>query len=223
MEITHNRHMKPILIAAAATIAIAASPAHAVKCGPAGAIQVFNGDGGYVFFVSKTYGDAAFMIPGRGFAKDAGALPGSTQFSVDAVHYQFLTVPKAKFIVSVTAADDASVLARHAKQEHRFALNAGSKFTSFEDLGTRSRPGAGARAAFLFKLWTLRDPKKPDGASQHMLSTVIGDEVALLSAIVPDPAHEKRAMLVFERFAASYRFLDSEKECPPATEKRQKP
>lgn len=219
----HNWHMKPLLVAAAAAFALVASPAHAVKCGPAGSVQVFNGDGGYVFFVFKTYGDAAFMIPGRSFAKDAGALPGSTQFSVDGVHYQFLSVPKAKFIASVTAADDASILARHARQEHQFALKAGSKFTSFEDLGSRSRPGAGASPAFLFKLWTLRDPKKPDGASQHMLSTVIGDEVALLSAIVPDPAHEKRAMLVFERFAASYRFLDSDKECPSATAKGKKP
>lgn len=215
--------MKPVLFAAAAAFALAASPAHAVKCGPAGAIQVYNGDGGYVFFVSKTYGDAAFMIPGGTFLKDAGALPGSTQFSVDGVHYQFLTVPKAKFIASVTAADDASVLARHARQEHQFAVNAGSKFTSFEDLGSRSRPGSGASPAFLFKLWTLRDPKKTSGASQHMLSTVIGDEVALLSAIVPDQAHEKRTMRVFERFAASYRFLDAEKECPSATGKAQKP
>jgi hypothetical protein len=215
--------MKPILFAAAAAFALAANPAHAVKCGAAGAVQVYNADGGYVFFVSKTYGDAAFMIPGAAFAKDAGALPGSTQFSVDGVHYQFLTVPRAKFIASLAAADDATVLARHARQEYQFAVNAGSKFTSFEDLGSRARPGSGASPAFLFKLWTLRDPKQTAGASQHMLSTVIGDEVALLSAIVPDPAHEKRALLVFERFAASYRFLDSAKECPAATGKAQKP
>lgn len=209
--------MKLTLLAAAAAFAIASGPAHALKCAPAGAVSVFNSDGGFVFYISKNYGDAAFMIPGGAFAKDAGALPGSTQFTVDEVRYQFLTVPKAKFVGSVTAADDASVLARHAKQEHQFAVNAGSQFTSFQDLGNRPRAGTGLNPAFLFKVWSLRDPKKPAGGSQHMLSTVIGDEVALLSAIVPSPAHEKRAAAVFERFAASYRFVESEKECPPAT------
>ena len=213
--------MKTIYFAAA--LAIAASPAHAIKCGPAGAVKVFNTEGGYVFYIAKNYGDAAFMIPGRAFAKDAGALPGSTQFSVDGVHYQFLTVPKAKFIGSVAAADDATILARHAKMEHQFAVNAGSPFTKFDDAGNRPRPSSGANPAFVFKLWTLRDPKKPQGPSQHMLSTVIGDEVALLSAIVPAPSHEKRTLAVFERFASSYRFLESEKECSPATGPAPKP
>lgn len=213
--------MKPSILAAVAvaafTTALASSSAYAVKCAPAGAVKVFNSDGGFVFHIAKNYGDAAFMIPGRAFAKDAGALPGSTQFMVDDVRYQFLTVPKAKFVTSVTSADDASVLAMHARMEHQFAVKAGSKFTSFQDQGNRPRPGAGANPAFLFKVWSLRDPKTPLGASQHMLSTVIGDEVALLSAIVPSRAHEKRAVAVFERFAASYRFLESEKECPSAT------
>ena len=215
--------MKLTLLAASAAFAIASSPAHAVKCAPAGTVKVFNSDGGFVFYISKNYGDAAFMIPGRAFAKDAGALPGSTQFTVDQVHYQFLTVPKAKFITSVVAADDASVRAAHAKQEHRFAVNAGSKFTSFRDLGNRPRAGAGASPAFLFKVWSLRDPKQPKGGSQHMLSTVIGDEVALLSAIVPSPGHEKRAAAVFDRFASSYRFVETEKECPSATGAAKKP
>lgn len=218
--------MKPFTlaaIAAALTTVLASSPAYAVKCAPAGTVKVFNSDGGFVFHIAKNYGDAAFMIPGRAFAKDAGALPGSTQFNVDDVRYQFLTVPKAKFITSVTRADDASVLALHAKLEHQFAVKAGSNFTSFQDLGNRPRPGAGANPAFLFKVWSLRDPKNPAGASQHMLSTVIGDEVALLSAIVPSRAHEKRAAAVFERFASSYRFLNSEKECYSTTETGKKP
>ncbi len=216
--------MKLTFLAAATALALAASPAHAVvKCAPAGAVKVFNVDGGFVFHIAKNYGDAAFMIPGRAFAKDAGALPGSTQFIVDEVHYQFLTVPKSKFISAATKSDDASVLARHAKQEHQFAVNAGSQYTSFQDMGNRPRPASAANSAFLFKAWSLRNPAKPAGGSQHMLSTVIGDEVALLSAIVPFPTLEKRAAAVFERFAASYQFLNSEKECPSATGPAKKP
>jgi hypothetical protein len=206
--------MKPILLAAAAALAFAASPAQAVKCAPAGSVSVFNTTGGYVFYISKTYGDAAFMIPGQAFSKDAGAPPGSTQFNVDQVHYQFLSVPKSKFVASVAASDDASILLRHARQEHQFAVNAGSQFTALEDLGNRKRAAAGPTPAFVFKLWTLKNPAKPDGASQLMLSTVIGDEVALLSAIVPSAAHKPRALAVFERFASSYRFVATEKECP---------
>ncbi len=215
--------MKPFILAVAAAFAVISSPAQAVKCAPAGSVGVFNGPGGFVFYISKTYGDAAFMIPGKAFSKDASAPPGTTQFLVDEVHYQFLTVPKAKFVSSVAAADDASILARHARQEHQFALNAGSPYTSFTDRGNRPRPASGASPASVFKLWSLTDPKKPAGPSQHMLTTVIGDEVALLSAIVPSPAHEKRAVAVFERFATSYRFLDSEKECPPAAGSKKKP
>ena len=206
---------KPFILAAAALFAVAAAPAHAVRCAPAGTVNVFNVKGGYVFMVSKNYGDGAFMIPGAVFRKDPGAPSGSTQFSVDDVHYQYLTVPKAKFAGSVTT-DDATILARHAQQEHKFAVGAGSPFTSFQDLGNRPKPAAKGSPAFVFKLWTLKDPKKPQGASQYMLSTVVGDEVALLSAIVPSPAHEKRTMAVLDRFAASYQLLQSPADCPPS-------
>lgn len=207
--------MKPTILAAAALFAIAAPPAHAIKCAPAGTVNVFNAQGGYVFIVSKTYGDGAFMIPGSLFRKDAGAPPGSTQFTVDDVHYQYLSVPKAKFVASVAKADDASILAMHARLEHKFALNAGSPFTSFQDQGNRPKEAAQGSPAFLFKLWTLKDPKKPQGASQYMLSTVVGDEVVLLSAIMPSAAHEKRTMAVFDRYAASYALLQSQSDCPP--------
>ena len=209
--------MKTILLAIAGALAFASTPAQAiVKCAAAGAVSVFNGTDGFVFFISKNYGDAVFMVPGKAFAKDAGAPPGTTQFTVDEVHYQFLTVPKAKFVGSVAAADDASILTMHARKEHQFAVGAGSQLTKFEDLGERKRAATGANPPFVFKLWSLKHPTKPVGASQLMLSTVIGDEVALLSAIMPTPAHERRTMAVFERFASSYRFLESEKDCPAA-------
>jgi hypothetical protein len=206
--------MKPFILAAAALIAVAATPAHAVSCAPAGTVNVFNVTDGYAFFVSKTYGDGGFMIPGTGFVKDPAAPPGSTMFTVDGVHYQYLTVPKAKFIGSAATSDDASILARHAQQEHKFALRAGSPFTSFKDRGNRPKPAQQGSPAFVFKMWTMADPKKPQGPSQYMLTTVIGADVALLAAIVPSPAQHQRVMAVMDRYAASYHLLQSAAQCP---------
>jgi hypothetical protein len=206
--------MKSLFFAAAAAAALVSSPAHAIKCAAPGSLNVFKAPGGYVFLVSKAYGDAAFMIPGQNFTKDPVAPPGSTQFNVDQVHYQFLSVPKSKFVGSVATSDDASVLAQHARQEQQFAVKAGSPFKVFEDLGVRKRAAEGASPAMSFKTWSLKDATKPKGPAQYMLTTVVGDEVALLSAIVPGPAQEAGAKAVFERFAASYRFIGSQKECP---------
>ena len=198
---------------------LGAVPAHAVTCAKPGKVSVFDVSGGIVFIVSRSYGDAAFMVPGTVFTKDAGAPAGTTQFSVDGVHYQYLTVPKAKYVTAAGKSDDAAILARHARQEHKFALTAGSPFTAFDDIGNRAKPAEKGNPAMLFKLWTLKDPKLPAGASQYMLSTVVGDEVALLSAILPSAAHEEKVMNALTRFAASYRFLQSAAECPPGKER----
>ncbi len=206
--------MKPFFLATAAALAIVSLPASAVKCAAPGAVSVFNVKGGFVFYVSKTYGDAAFLIPGKTFAKTAGAPPGTTQFTVDGVLYQFLGVPKAKFLQASGASDDATVLDRHARQEQQFAVNAGSKYSTFKDLGSRPRPAQDGNPAMVYKLWSLKNPTKPAGG-QFMLSTVMGDEVALLSAIVPTTALEPRAVAAFDRFSGTYRLLKSEQECPP--------
>jgi hypothetical protein len=208
--------MKPLLLAAA-MLAAGTGAAHAITCAPADTVNVLKARDGYVFYVSKAYGDAAFMVPGKDFANDQAAPPGSPQFTVDGVHYQFLAVPKANYFAKLSKAPDhAAILERHARSEHRYAVNAGARFTAMQDLGTRLRPADGANPDFSFKMWTLRDPKQPDGPSQHMLSTVIGDDVVVLSATVPSKARESAAMAVFERFSASYQFLKTQKECPPA-------
>ncbi len=204
--------MKPFILAAAFVFSV--MPAHAVTCAKPGTVGVFNTSGGYAFVVSRTYGDAMFMIPGAGFRKDPGAPRGSTQFLIDGVHYQYLTVPKAPFVSAAAVSDDAAILARHARREHKFAVDAGSPFTAFDDLGNRDKPAEQGHPAMVFKLWTLKDPKKPGGASQYMLTTVAGTEVALLSAILMSGEQEQRVMDVMTRFATSYQFLQSADQCP---------
>jgi len=111
-------------------------------------------------------------------------------------------------------------LARHAKYESRYVVQAGGPFTDYEELGNRSKPADGVSPAFVFKLWLMNNPKEARGARQYYLTTVVGDEVASLSAIVRGPAYEDQAISAFMRFASSFQFVSSEEMCPL---KRQQP
>jgi hypothetical protein len=193
------------------------SVAHAVQCAPPGSLNLLkaNDGSGFIFYPSRSYGDTVFVLPGKEFRKDEGAPQGTIQFFVDGIHYQFLTTPKSQFTSNGQSTDDPAILARHAQYERRYVLKVGGPLIEFEELGKRNKPATDGNPSFVFKLWLLKNPKEPNGPRQYYLTTVVGDEVASLSAIVLGPAYENQAISAFTKFASSFQFIPSERMCPP--------
>jgi hypothetical protein len=209
--------MKTLSSVALCCISLLASPAYAVQCASPGSLSLLkaNDGSGYIFFPSRSYGDIVFVLPGREFKKDDGAPQGTVQFFIDGIHYQFLTTAKSQFTSASQIADDLTILARHVQYEQQYVVKMGGRLTEIEELGNRNRPDAGGNPPHVFKLWLLKNPKEPNGARQYYLTTVVGDEVASLSAIVAGPAYEREAVSAFTKFASSFQFVPSETMCPP--------
>ncbi|MES3023810.1 MAG: hypothetical protein V4857_19765 [Pseudomonadota bacterium] len=203
-----------LLLVCAAFAAVQAQAA--VHCAAPGvmAVDKANDGSGFIFFPSRAYGTTAFVVPGRDFRKDPTAASGMTQFFIDGIHYQFLTTSKAPFVDSGQAADDAALLAGHAKWEQAYMVKGGTPLTKFNDLGDRPRKASVGGQAFLFKMWFAVDPKKPDGEAQYFVSTVVGEDIAILTAMIPSAKHSTQLMAAFQMFASSFRFVSSKDACP---------
>lgn len=196
--------------------ALCANPVQAAHCAPPGQVNVFKAaeGGSFIFYPSASYGDTVFAIPGEAFRKDAGAPPDKTEFFVDGIHYEFITTNKAEFIGASKDIDDATVLAKYAAYENRFAQSVGTTLTEFQDLGNREKDASQGNPKFTFKLWLLKNPKDPKGPRQYYLTTVVGDRVASLSAIIQDTSFEAQAMSAFNSFASSFQYVAPDQACP---------
>jgi hypothetical protein len=211
--------MKSFLHVIGVFITFFVSPVYAVQCAAPGAVNVLKAiDGsGFIFYPSRSYGDTVFVLPGKEFHKDTGAPLGTTQFEIDGIHFQFLTTAKSQFVAPGKLGDDATVLAKHVAYEHKYAVSNGSPLREVQELGNRTKPADEHNPEFVFKLWLLKDPKQPDGVRQYFLTTVVGGEVAVLSAIVLGPQYEQQAISAFTKFASSLQFVPSEKACPSSS------
>ncbi|WP_051293958.1 hypothetical protein [Pseudoduganella violaceinigra] len=168
----------------------------------------------FIFYPSRSDGDSSFVLPGTEFRKDSGGPPESVQFFIDGIHYQFLTTPKSQFIVDGEAGGDAAVLHRHTAYEREFIAKVGNPRSKFQEIGSRNRPAVEGTPALLFKLWQMKVPGKQGDSMQYYLTTVIGDDVVMLSAIILDAKYEARVMSALDSFTQTFQFIVSEKSCP---------
>lgn len=210
--------MKSLLSTFIVSAFLFSSTCHAARCGAPGSLNVYKSADGkaLIFFSSRSYGDARFQLPGKEFGKDLSAPPEKSQFFIDGIHYEFLTTPKAQFITEGEPADEATVLARHTAYEREYIAKAGNPKSRFLEIGSRQKPAVDGTPALLFNLWQMKVSKKKGDASQYFLTTVIGDDVAMLTAIIWDGKTEKQAMSALDSFAQTFRLLRSEESCPPA-------
>ena len=90
------------------------------------------------------------------------------------------------------------------------SLATGTPLTRFEDLGDPVRESSPGEPARRFKLWRLSDPAAGKG-SQVFLSTVVGDEVVMLNALVSGSADDQaRFEAVRAEYIARFRPLAAE-------------
>jgi len=209
--------MKSTITAIGLAALLTSGPCHSARCGVPGSLNVNKSANGsaFIFYPSRSYGDSRFVLPGKEFQKDLSAPPGKVQFFVDGIHYEFLTTPKAQFVVESEIADDATVLARHTAYERKYILKVAKTGKEFHEIGSRQRPPVEGTPALLFRLWQMTVSKKKGDPSQYFLTTVIGDDVAMLSAIVGNGKDEVQALRALDSFAQTFKFLLSEESCPP--------
>ena len=142
----------------------------------------------------------ALTFSGKDYQPRATARPGYNVFKLDGGLFQVITLPVAPLLEGGARPDDAQLLARHAKQQADKAIANNTPLTQFEELGTEVReykPGAPTRT---FKLWRLTGPEAAK-VSQYFLSTVVGDEIVMLNALVTAPAED---LARFTRVRAEY-------------------
>lgn len=205
------RGLAMLAVALAAALSLgsvrAAGPASAENsalCAKAGTVEQWNEGEGFTYF--PTSGDRlyAMSLPGKAFAPRRELSRLAMQ--IDGVFYQFLFVPISAFSPGPRPSD-AELLSRHARWEFDAARRAGGPLDRFADLGNRDRAATDGREAATFKLWRMHNAD--DTATQFFVTTVVGDEVVVMSAIPrPDPAAAEQFGKVFRYYADKLVWLE---------------
>lgn len=177
-----------------------ASPAtngSAAVCAKAGTVERWNAGGGFTFFPKSGNRLYAMRLRGVDFAAQHELSHPAMQ--IDGIFYQFLFVPITDFAGSERR-PDADVLAQHATWEFDAAQRASVKLDRFEDLGNKVRPAGKVFEMATFKLWRMHNAD--DIAAQFFVTTVVGGEVVVMSAIHrPTPGKAEQFRKVFRHYA----------------------
>ena len=183
---------KIILLAAlgfAFTFASQTTAAASGSCGLPGDVQLFEEAHGWgvFFYAHRGLHVIQFKLPGKHFAWDARAAAGTTQFTLDGVHYQlvFNDVDVAGHGDGVKT--DEAILQRYMTWEHDYAVKMGTPLKRRDDLGSRTRPANATTPPLVFDLnrWTAAAAPEGGSAAQFALATVVDREIVTLMAIVP--------------------------------------
>lgn len=207
--------MKTTLFALALSLSAALSPAHAAGCGTPGTAQVFKWKEGAGFVLQVYLDDLDVQLswPGQQIGRVDRGDPGSRVFRIDGIVYQVTTTPVQALLAGGARPDDVALLALHSEHEvAALAANPAHPLTQFEDLGLRDRVPDGPTPALKFKLWRLA---KPDGGelSQYFLSTVVGDQVVTVSALVVESTQKAQFLAAMDGYASQLRVM-TPGDCP---------
>lgn len=174
--------MKKLLLASLLLAAPALS--QAAQCGAAGTSTVLQGTPpGVVMLLNLAQDGVALGFAGKEYKPRATARPGYHVFQLDGRLYQVIVSPVAPLFEGGARPGDAELLARHAKQQGEKFVATGSPLKQFDDLGDQVRESGRGQPARTFKLWRMTEPEQKK-VSQYFLSTVVGDEIVMLNAIV---------------------------------------
>jgi hypothetical protein len=166
-------------------------------CAKAGTVERWNAGGGFTFLPKSGNRLYAMRLLGEDFAAHREMSHPAMQ--IDGIFYQFLFVPISDFAPSERR-PDADVLAQHAAWEFQAAQRASGKLDRFQDLGNKARPAGNGFEAATFKLWRMHNAD--DSAAQFFVTTVVGGEVVVMSAILrPVPGTPERFRTVFRHYA----------------------
>lgn len=185
------------LPAQSARAAAKSAEGSASTCAKGGTVERWSAGGGFTFLPKSGNRLYAIRLLGEHFAAQQELSHPAMQ--IDGIFYQFLFVPIADFAASERR-PDAEVLAQHAAWEFEAAQRTSGKLNRFEDLGNMVRPAGNGFEAATFKLWRMHNAD--DSAAQFFVTTVVGGEVVVMSAILrPVPGKPEQFRAVFRHYA----------------------
>lgn len=202
--------MKKLLLASLLLAVPALS--QAAQCGAPGSATVLENTTppGIVMLLNLQKDGVALSFSGKDYRPRATARPGYHVFQLEGRLYQVMVLPVAPLLEGGDRPDDAGLLARHAKQQGDKFIATGTPLKQFDDLGDQVRDYGPGKPARTFKLWRLSDPAGGK-ASQYFLSTVVGDDVVVLNALVTAPAADLASFdAVRAEYVARFRPLAAE-------------
>ena len=179
-----------VLLSAALPLQAADAPA---VCAKAGTVEKWDSGEGFTVLPRSGSRQYAMRLTGSAFRPDYASPRMAMQ--IDGIHYQFVFVPLTDFAGLVRRGDE-TLLDLHAKWEFDAAQKSPTPLTRFHRVGVNRRVAdaeAGVHEA-TFLLWRMHDPANT--ASQFYVTTVVGEEVVVMSAIVrPDRAEVFRDVM----------------------------
>ena len=186
-------------------------------CGTSG-MTVVKADNGsqYVLYVFREGPDVAFQLPGKDISFPKGT-DGPKTFMIDGVHFETLFAKLTEPLTPGAKLTDVEMLKKHRDQEVEYIKKTPSPLTKLVEHGPRERAAGYGQPSFTFYLWQVVNPQDPKGTSQYFLTTVSAGEIAVLSAIVPDPSKESVAMGAFQSYAGSFQHILRKEQCPQDT------
>ena len=196
-------------LALAFVLALVGADASGSPCGPPGTTGLFRQNDKMGYFLQRNFATRSLYLqfPGTSFTIDKRTPDFVNAFTLDGVYYQSLATKTDLFRNKRGPTTDAEVLARHAHWEVAAAKSSPSPLTRFEDLGNRVRPASRGTPELTFKLWRLYSPTDA-GMSQYFLTTVVDEEVVVLSAIPSRAAGSKTAFLrTAGTYASAFHYL----------------
>src|SRR5687768_14620517 len=189
---------------------VAATVTGAEICAKAGTAEQWDVGGG--FTVLPKSGDRLYVMQLLGESAAPRHEVSGVAMEVDGIFYQFVFVPIADFS-ALPRKDDAALLAEHAEWEIAAARKLGAPLDKFEDLGNKQRLASDNLEAATFKLWSVHDAGYT--AAQYYVTTVVGDEIVVMSAIFPgDPVKAHQFGKVFRNYAETLNWITCPTEAP---------
>ncbi len=159
------------------------------QCPDNGQTKVIKPNQGTGYYFYKFLGDSSFryFIDGKSFSFNEKDDPGKTIIFIDDLAYESIVKNRDVFQKYIEGSKDEDILLAEAKQhqEHFKTLVPSIVITDFGISSGKNPDGTEGRA---FYLWKKENPPEKEAATQYLCSTVVKDEVVVLSIMVTKPS-----------------------------------
>lgn len=184
----------------------------AAQCPNNGQTKVFNSDHGEGFYFYKFIGDDSFrfFLTGKSFSLNDKDDPGKTFIFIDDFAYEPLLVEKAELKEYTDSSKPAEVLraqAKHAQAHFKSVLPS----MGITDYGPSAQKNPDGRDGRVFYLWKKENTPGDKSTAQYLVSTMVGDQVAVLSFIpAKRPVSEDEMFLRIQTYTSHFSLLSSD-------------
>ena len=187
------------------------------QCPNNGQTKVFNSAHGEGFYFYKFVGDSSFrfFLSGKSFSFNDKGDPGKTFIFIDDLAYEPISFNKEelkKYSDSSKPADVLRAQAKHA-QDYFKSVVSSMVITDYGPSVQKNLDGSDGR---LFYLWKKENAPGDKSTAQYLVSTMVGEQVAVLSFMaVKAPISEDDMLLRIQTYTSHFALLSGD-QCSKA-------